>query len=75
MRSCAERLAQVAVAELIKHIAGPHGLTKAEAGRIVETLTSAIVNTVKKGAAVVISGFGSFKQAYGALQTMVGSSC
>ena len=46
-------------AELIEHIASAHTLTKAEAGRIVETLTSAIVNTVKKGGSVVIPGFGS----------------
>ena len=46
-------------AELIEHIAGAHTLTKAEAGRIVETLTSAIVNAVKKGGSVVIPGFGS----------------
>jgi DNA-binding protein HU-beta len=52
-------------AELIEHIAGAHTLTKAEAGRIVETLTSAIVNAVKKGGSVVIPGFGSFKQVAG----------
>ena len=58
-------------AELIEHIAGAHTLTKAEAGRIVETLTSAIVNAVKKGGSVVIPGFGSFKQVSRAARTGV----
>ena len=58
-------------AELIEHIAGAHSLTKAEAGRIVETFTSAIVNTVRKGGAVVIPGFGSFKQVARAARTGV----
>ncbi|MDZ7855913.1 HU family DNA-binding protein [Sphaerotilus sp.] len=49
-------------AELIEHLAGQHALTKAEAGRVVHTLLDAIVTTVKKGGAVVIPGFGSFKQ-------------
>ena len=61
-------------AELIEHIAGAHSLTKAEAGRIVETFTSAIVNTVKKGGAVVIPGFGSFKQVARAARTGVNPS-
>ena len=58
-------------AELIEHIAGAHTLTKAEAGRIVETLTTAIINTVKKGGSVVIPGFGSFKQVSRAARTGV----
>jgi DNA-binding protein HU-beta len=61
-------------AELIEHIAGAHSLTKAEAGRIVGTFTSAIVNTVKKGGAVVIPGFGSFKQVARAARTGVNPS-
>lgn len=48
--------------ELIEHLATKHALTKAEAGRILETLLDAVVNTVKKGAVVSIPGFGSFKQ-------------
>ena len=39
-----------------------HELTKAEAGRILETLLDVVVTTVKKGGAVSIPGFGSFKQ-------------
>jgi DNA-binding protein HU-beta len=49
-------------AELIEHLATQHSLSKAESGRIVETLLDAIVTTVKKGGSVVIPGFGSFKQ-------------
>ena len=49
-------------AELIEHLASQHTLSKAESGRIVQTLLDAIVTTVKKGGSVVIPGFGSFKQ-------------
>lgn len=49
-------------AELIEKLATQHGLSKAESGRIIETLLDAIVTTVKKGGSVVIPGFGSFKQ-------------
>ncbi len=48
--------------ELIQHLADSHSLSKAESGRILETLLDAIVTTVKKGGSVVIPGFGSFKQ-------------
>jgi DNA-binding protein HU-beta len=61
-------------AELIEHIATAHSLTKAEAGRVVETVISAIVNTVKKGGAVVIPGFGSFRQVARAARTGVNPS-
>lgn len=49
-------------AELIEHLACAHAFSKAESGRIVETLLGVIVTTVKKGESVVIAGFGSFKQ-------------
>lgn len=49
-------------AELIAHLATQHSLSKAESGRIVETLLGTIVTTVRKGGSVVIPGFGSFKQ-------------
>ena len=49
-------------AELIEHLAAKHALSKAAAGRIVETLLEIIVTTVRKGDAVVITGFGAFKQ-------------
>lgn len=48
--------------ELIEHLASKHTLSKAEAGRIIETLLDAVVTTVKKGGVVSIPGFGSFKQ-------------
>ena len=48
--------------DLIQHLADKHTLTKAEAGRILETLLDVVVTSVKKGDSVVIPGFGSFKQ-------------
>ncbi|MCV2360548.1 MULTISPECIES: HU family DNA-binding protein [Roseateles] len=60
--------------ELIAHLAAKHELTKAEAGRILETLLEAVVSTVKKGGAVAIPGFGSFKQHARAARTGVNPS-
>ncbi|HEY1092303.1 MAG TPA: HU family DNA-binding protein [Burkholderiaceae bacterium] len=60
--------------ELIEHLAGKHELTKAEAGRILETLLDVVVATVKKGDAVTIPGFGSFKQHARAARTGVNPS-
>lgn len=48
-------------AELIEHLATQHSMSKAESGRIVQTVLDVIVMTVKKGGSVVIPGFGSFK--------------
>ena len=48
--------------ELTEKLAVQHELSKAEAGRILETLLETIVTTVKKGESVVLPGFGSFKQ-------------
>jgi DNA-binding protein HU-beta len=48
--------------ELIELLADRHNLSKAESGRVVATLLDAVVTTVKKGGAVVIPGFGTFKQ-------------
>lgn len=48
--------------DLIERLATQHSLSKAESGRIVDTLLDTIVATVKKGDSVVIPGFGSFKQ-------------
>ena len=58
--------------ELIEHLASKHELTKAEAGRILETLLDAVVTTVKKGGAVSIPGFGSFKQHARAVYAVLG---
>lgn len=60
--------------ELIEHLATQHTLTKAEAGRILETLIDVVVSTVKKGGAVSIPGFGSFKQHARAARTGVNPS-
>jgi DNA-binding protein HU-beta len=48
--------------ELVEKIATTHTVSKAEAARILETVTSAIVAAVKKGDPVQIVGFGTFKQ-------------
>ncbi|HYR25625.1 MAG TPA: HU family DNA-binding protein [Aquabacterium sp.] len=48
--------------DLIQHLADKHSLSKAEAGRILDTLLDTVVAAVKKGDAVTIPGFGSFKQ-------------
>ena len=47
---------------LIQRLADQHQLSKAEAGRILDTLLDTVVTAVKKGDAVTIPGFGSFKQ-------------
>lgn len=49
-------------AELIELLASKHTLSKAEAGRIVDTLVETVVTTVKKGGTVSLPGFGTFKQ-------------
>lgn len=48
-------------AELVEHLATQHELSKAQAGRIVQSVLDVIVTTVRKGGSVVIPGFGSFK--------------
>jgi DNA-binding protein HU-beta len=47
--------------ELIAEIATNAGLTKAEAGRVIDATTSAITSSLKKGEAVTLIGFGTFK--------------
>ncbi len=47
--------------ELVNAIATSTGLTKAAAGRAVDATTAAITNTLKKGEAVTLVGFGTFK--------------
>ena len=46
--------------EFIEKIVAAHGVSKAEAGRILETVTSTIVGAVKKGDSVSLVGFGTF---------------
>ena len=48
--------------DLIQRLADQHQLSKAEAGRILDTLLDTVVTAVKKGDTVTIPGFGSFKQ-------------
>jgi len=48
--------------ELVEKIVTAHNVSKAEAARILETVTSSIVAAVKKGDPVQIVGFGTFKQ-------------
>ncbi|UUX96880.1 HU family DNA-binding protein [Aquabacterium sp. J223] len=55
--------------ELIELLAERHGLSKAEAGRVLATLLDAVVTTVKKGGSVTLPGFGSFKQTARAART------
>ncbi|WKB53566.1 HU family DNA-binding protein [Eleftheria terrae] len=55
--------------ELIEKIASEHELTKAAAGRILDTLVDSIVTAVKKGDTVQLIGFGTFKRADRAART------
>lgn len=48
--------------DLVEHLADKHDLTKAEAGRILQTLLDTVVTAVKKGDTVTLPGFGAFKQ-------------
>jgi len=46
--------------ELIDAVAADSGLTKADAGRAVESVIGAVTKTLKKGDEVSITGFGKF---------------
>ncbi|BAP89234.1 histone family protein DNA-binding protein [Burkholderiales bacterium GJ-E10] len=48
--------------ELAEKIAQEHDLSRAQAERILKTVTDTIVGVVKKGGTVGIVGFGTFKQ-------------
>ncbi|OJU74907.1 MAG: hypothetical protein BGO09_06935 [Bacteroidetes bacterium 47-18] len=47
-------------AELIAHVAGDTGLTKAQAEQAINSVTGAITNTLASGDAVTLIGFGTF---------------
>lgn len=47
-------------AELINEIAGSTGLTKAQADRALDSFTSSVVSSLKKGENVTLVGFGTF---------------
>ena len=55
--------------ELITAIATQAGITKAEAGRVIDATTSAITTSLKKGEAVTLIGFGTFKVSKRAART------
>ena len=55
--------------ELVEKIATTHNVSKAEAARILETVTGSIVAAVKKGDPVQLIGFGTFKQVARAART------
>ena len=46
--------------QLVEAIAGDSGLSKADAGRAVESFLTTVGKTLKKGDEVVITGFGKF---------------
>lgn len=48
-------------AELIEAVAASAGITKAEAGRAIDGMTDAVSAALKKGEAVTLIGFGTFK--------------
>jgi DNA-binding protein HU-beta len=47
-------------AELIDKIASGAGITKADAGRVIDAILDAVKNTLKKGNKVTLVGFGTF---------------
>ncbi|AKJ27360.1 HU family DNA-binding protein [Caldimonas brevitalea] len=55
--------------ELIDKLAAEHELSKAAAGRVLDTFVQTIVNAVKKGDSVQLVGFGTFKQVARAART------
>lgn len=56
-------------AELVDLLVQKHQFSKAEAGRVLSTLTDGIIAAVKKGDPVQIVGFGTFKQVSRAART------
>lgn len=56
-------------AEFIDTLVAKHEMTKAEAGRVLDTFIDTIVGTVKKGGSVSLVGFGTFKQVSRAART------
>ncbi len=55
--------------EFIEKIVATHGVSKAEAGRLLATFTGSIIAAVKKGDSVSLVGFGTFKQVARAART------
>lgn len=55
--------------ELVEAVATTHGLTKTSAAEILETVLDTIQTAVKKGDAVQLVGFGTFKTSARAART------
>lgn len=49
--------------ELAQIVATKHGLTKAQAASVIDTVTDSIIEAVKNDETVQLLGFGTFKQA------------
>ena len=60
--------------ELIDAIAAGADISKAAAGRALDSVVAAITTTVSKGENVTLVGFGSFKAAKRAARTLSGFS-
>jgi DNA-binding protein HU-beta len=59
--------------ELVEKIATAHTLSKAEAARVLETVTSSIVNAVKKDDSVQLVGFGTARAARSGFNPQAGT--
>jgi DNA-binding protein HU-beta len=56
-----KREAEVNKAELVEEVSGKVGITKKDAGNVVDAVTRTITNTLKKGEKVTLVGFGTFR--------------
>ena len=48
-------------AELVEEVAGKVGLTKKEAGNVIDAITSAITDSLERNERVTLVGFGTFQ--------------
>ena len=48
-------------ADLVEEVSGKVGITKKDAGDVVDAVTETITNTLKKGEKVTLVGFGTFQ--------------
>ena len=48
-------------AELVEEVTGKVGITKKDAGKVVDAVTETITNTLKKGEKVTLVDFGTFQ--------------
>ena len=48
-------------AELVEEVSSKVGITKKDAGKVVDAVTETITNTLKKGEKVTLVGFGTFQ--------------